>query len=278
MLNQGNEVEDKQMSQERFESLDGLRGVAALAVVVDHFFSAYIPAMVNDEPALRAFISETPIAILYNGPFAVSIFFVLSGFVVSNSAARRGVPILFNLIQRYFRLALPSLAGVLFAWALFALFPHELALLKTFQENQALNWFYDGSEPGILSAIGNGLYGVFEDGTSKYNSVLWTMKIEFISSAAIYLFYHFTAPRFRSTLLIVICLFTMFILRQQEYATFAVGALFREAKVAGLLPRRFLLPSLIFGIFFGSMMQGYGIMIGIRHVPECLNNFGTSCA
>lgn len=55
-------------SRPRFEILDGLRGVAAIVVVVFHIFEAYSPG-----PAYQ---------IINHGYLAVDFFFALSGFVI----------------------------------------------------------------------------------------------------------------------------------------------------------------------------------------------------
>lgn len=63
---------------ERVEFLDAMRGLAALAVVLFHYFAAY-----GDPPGVPLVIKQSPIAALYDGSAAVSFFFVLSGFVLS---------------------------------------------------------------------------------------------------------------------------------------------------------------------------------------------------
>ena len=55
-------------SKPRFEVLDGLRGVAAIIVVIFHLFEVF---------------SESPIdQIINHGYLAVDFFYVLSGFVI----------------------------------------------------------------------------------------------------------------------------------------------------------------------------------------------------
>jgi Acyltransferase family len=72
----------------RVNHLDGLRGIAALTVVVFHYLSAFVPALTPDQTANPYWLSDTPLAVVFNGPFAVVVFFVLSGFVVSKAAHR----------------------------------------------------------------------------------------------------------------------------------------------------------------------------------------------
>ena len=60
-------------------SLDWLRGLAAFNVVLFHFACAFYPHAVSEyDPAPWA-IADTPLAIVYNGGFAVAVFFVLFG-------------------------------------------------------------------------------------------------------------------------------------------------------------------------------------------------------
>lgn len=247
---------------ERFESLDGLRGVAALAVVFFHFFSAYVPSLLPEQTGHPWWGTDTPLAILYNGGFAVSVFFVLSGFVIANSAAARRLPVWFNLCARYVRLALPVLAGTLFGWALLALSPHTVAALKAVEDHEWLKWVYDGGEPNIYWAVKDALIGVFIHGSSKFNNVLWTMKIELLGSLAIYLLYGIVGAQYRVPSLVIAALASVIALRKPEFAAFAIGALIREAYVVGRLSGRWAWPALIFGVIFGAMMEGYGERLG----------------
>ena len=55
-------------SKPRYEILDGLRGVAAMMVIVFHCFETYIPLIGTQ--------------IINHGYLAVDFFFILSGFVI----------------------------------------------------------------------------------------------------------------------------------------------------------------------------------------------------
>jgi peptidoglycan/LPS O-acetylase OafA/YrhL len=99
----------------RIRSLDGLRGVAALVVVAFH-----VSDLVAWDPAVRRIVGVTPLGVFMNGPAAVHVFFVLSGFVLSHSLL--GAPgvagTLRYCVRRVFRIHPPYMAAVLFAWAL----------------------------------------------------------------------------------------------------------------------------------------------------------------
>src|SRR4051812_15465120 len=61
----------------RLEFLDSVRGLAALSVVASHFVLAY------GVPPGSRFMNNSPLHIWWDGSAAVSMFFVLSGFVLS---------------------------------------------------------------------------------------------------------------------------------------------------------------------------------------------------
>jgi peptidoglycan/LPS O-acetylase OafA/YrhL len=241
-----------------------------LTVVLFHFFSAYVPKILPEQTANPWWGSDTPLAIFYNGGFAVSVFFVLSGFVIANSASKRHLPITFNLLSRYFRLAVPVLAGTLFGWALLALSPNTVAQLKAVENHTWLNWVYDGQEPGLLWAIKDGLIGVFLHGSSMFDNVLWTMKIELLGSLAIYLLYGLVSAKYLVPVLITSSVLSVLGLGKPEFAAFAIGALMREAYVNDRLSSRLVWPALAFGILFGAMMEGYGARLGLEPFPRML--------
>lgn len=109
------------------DCLDGLRGVAAFAVMIFHF-------SVNSYPNIReaygykgnANILQLPfIKIWYSGGFMVFLFFVISGYVLSARIVRlmvrrerdRILPVLCSMtFRRVVRLGLPSLAAALLSF------------------------------------------------------------------------------------------------------------------------------------------------------------------
>jgi peptidoglycan/LPS O-acetylase OafA/YrhL len=70
----------------RFEELDSLRGIAALWVVVFHLTYGLSHFWLRDRPELSGAI--TPFAADIEGPVAVDLFFVISGFVICMTVER----------------------------------------------------------------------------------------------------------------------------------------------------------------------------------------------
>ena len=75
------------MERTRETHLDGLRGCAALIVVFAHFCQMFLPAVFSPKDLNHnlgeQWFATTPLNILVHGQMAVSIFFVLSGIVLS---------------------------------------------------------------------------------------------------------------------------------------------------------------------------------------------------
>ncbi|WP_428031328.1 acyltransferase family protein [Ancylobacter sp.] len=166
--------------------LDGLRGVAACSVVAFHFFYAFTPTLFADKARTGFTAFDTPIAVLWNGHFAVAVFFVLSGFVLAASAPKtlREAPLMIAL--RYLRLAVPALASSVLAWAWLVSFPDAARQVQALTGSPWFRWTYQPPIPPLSQAIWEGGVGVFLDGTTRFNNPLWTMQAEFIGSLMIY--------------------------------------------------------------------------------------------
>lgn len=96
-------------------ALDGLRGIAAVIVVIRHCLNAMaMPA------ASRTGLFGTPLVLVLDAQGAVQLFFVLSGWVLAASLARSGerAPWPQFYVRRVLRIHPPYVAAVLFAWAL----------------------------------------------------------------------------------------------------------------------------------------------------------------
>jgi peptidoglycan/LPS O-acetylase OafA/YrhL len=175
--------------------LDGLRGLAALLVVFLHYATAFYPAFVtanysqiHTKNGIELFIAKSPLDIFYAGNFAVCIFFVLSGYVLSVKYFQfKNQNILVkSAIKRYFRLVIPVFASVSIAFILMKLslfnnihvgeLTHSQWWLSTF-------WNFN---PGWLDYIKQALFGALLFKQSSFNPVLWTMTYEFYGSFIVF--------------------------------------------------------------------------------------------
>lgn len=177
----------------KFAFLDGLRGLAAVVVVIDHFAIAFFQRATDASialthaPLLENAILQTPLHILVSGNFAVCIFFVLSGFVLSAKFFATGERkvVVASAWRRYIRLELPIFASVMLSFLLIA---------SPFLYNQAAalvtgsSWLRDlwNIAPSLPDALYHATIGVFIDAKSHYNTVLWTMQVELVGSFLVF--------------------------------------------------------------------------------------------
>jgi len=162
--------------RERYPALDGLRGAAALVVVVFHVLlvSPVFDAPENSRGPSDAswWITHTPLNLLWAGPQAVYVFFVLSGFVLALPAAnirwRAYYP------QRLIRLYLPVWAAVALAVVLVSLFPRE--------PHTWLSAWWSQRQPtsGLAGAIRDAVLVL--PGTGSWVSPLWSLRYEMLFS------------------------------------------------------------------------------------------------
>lgn len=183
--------------REKIYYLDGIRGLAALIVVFGHFMNAYYPALLTASIEVSHFesyidvkLADTPFNLVFNGYFAVSIFFVLSGFVLTNKFFKSSGNefIVSSAIRRYIRLVIPvafscTIAYLILKFSLF--YNNELA------DYTKAYWYlpnYYNFEASFIEMIIKSLLETFVHGVdyTSYNAVLWTMKIEFLGSLLVF--------------------------------------------------------------------------------------------
>jgi len=109
-------------SSSRIRSLDGLRGVAAFAVLLHHVSLVARPEI--DKEAW-AWITQSPLKLLFPGTESVLIFFVLSGLAVALPALRPGFSWVSYYPARMVRLYLPVLGALLLAALFIVLLPRD---------------------------------------------------------------------------------------------------------------------------------------------------------
>lgn len=173
---------------------DGLRGFAAINVLFSHFFSCFFPlgfdymfpGNIDPKAPVHAFdfvVSQAPFTILWNGNFAVCVFFVLSGYVLTKSFVEHGDldQIKVQVARRYFRLAVPIFGSVLVAYLLLSAGWDHWREAAAFTQSIRMNQFWNFSASG-LTALREATFGSIFLGESSYNPVLWTMRVEFIGS------------------------------------------------------------------------------------------------
>lgn len=244
--------------------LEGVRGMAALMVVAAHFVLAFYPTLVNgDEQSAHTpydeLIHGTPLALLYAGMFAVAIFFVLSGFVLSIGFFQtKDVNIVKKLAaSRYLRLMLPALASILIAFFFmsvgFARLP-EAAGLITGSASWLSSWSFDAT---FFDAIRSGALDIFIQPGSSFNNVLWTMYTEFLGSFLVFAILLLFAQSKYRWIMYIGCIILTF---NTWFMPFIIGMIVADMYTQRLLDklrRAWVIPLLLIGgLFLGSMPSG----------------------
>jgi hypothetical protein len=133
--------------------LDGLRGVASFIVFISHFIIIYVPeAHYSWDPVRHPNIFFLPILhVSYNGTAMVRIFYVVSGFAITNSAVRLlrkkdhqkalMKSLASSVLRRYLRLYLPCLGS--------------FTLIHTMRVLGAMDWYEEHHRrlPNDLEAV-----------------------------------------------------------------------------------------------------------------------------
>jgi peptidoglycan/LPS O-acetylase OafA/YrhL len=148
----------------RIGSLDGLRGIAALLVLVTH---ALLAGIAYRAYAPRAFVT-------WGGSVAVAIFFVLSGFVLVLPVTSSALNLRSYYPSRAIRLYLP-------VWAAIAL-AGGLHVAADWRQIDGASWFLNvhGEHLGIREAFRDAT--LFKAGGWAYIESLWSLRWEVIFS------------------------------------------------------------------------------------------------
>jgi peptidoglycan/LPS O-acetylase OafA/YrhL len=175
--------------QTRIDYFDGLRGWSAAAVVLHHIGAAMYGWTDFKDLFLQNHLGKI-LYFLFDGPFAVYIFFVLSGFVLSLGYMKnKGLRHLTGLvIRRAPRLSIPVAVSTIIIFLMLkagCMFNIEAAN----QGSKVNTWLIQHYNfvPAVTDMI-KSIPHVFLTGDVKYNIVLWTMRYEFFGSYYIVIF------------------------------------------------------------------------------------------
>lgn len=170
--------------------LDGIRGIAAVIVIFSHALFWFYPAMhlgvrTKGRPLDGIEWFDSPFSFFYRGGFSVSMFFILSGLVLTYSISRHA-DVLDSVrrasVKRYIRLGVPVAASVLIGCALMKLGVYEAPNISP-TPVLSTPYLFNAT---WASAIRDAIYGALASGDSRYNYVLWTIQIELIGSFAVF--------------------------------------------------------------------------------------------
>jgi peptidoglycan/LPS O-acetylase OafA/YrhL len=184
----------------KIKYLEGVRGVAALIVVLNHIrltlFMAEYDKLHNYIHAahLPGFVKTFLIngfELLLDGDLAVWVFWLLSSYVISiaffKPAESYDKVVVAYAAKRYFRLFIPVFVSIMAGYVLMKTgLMYNAALAKQAGPPYSNGWLINpyNFSPDFFNALLSAVYNTFMDYDSKasYNPVLWTIEIEFLGS------------------------------------------------------------------------------------------------
>jgi len=262
--------------------LEGIRGIASLAVVAHHYIFAFFPLLAYgfSQPQHMRYednIYGTPLTLAYAGTFAVAIFFVLSGFVLTIGFFQTGDESIIknHAAKRYLRLMIPALVATMLCLILI-----KLGVSSQVQQAADIShssWLANtwNVSTGFFSALYSGTIEIFMDEGSVYNNVLWTMKTEFIGSFIVFIF-ALVAGKMRHRWIIYAWLTVMTL--NTWFLTFVIGMALADLYAHGHLKtsRKKWMPGLflVVGLLLGSYPHSHAEYTKYSFLKlELFNNF-----
>jgi len=227
-------MNDDQTESNRALYLDSLRGVAAVIVIFHHYLSAFYPHLIFGDVELSGvdtLLYLPPFGLLVAGHFAVGLFFILSGYVLSYRAlgqtSRFGLQMV-AIFKRPIRLGGLTLASILMSALLWYLGLYSNDVAHLISHSEWFNLFWKG-ELNILDLLKNIVFSMFRTGY-LYNPPLWTIKIELYGSIMVFLFLAILSNfKYRSALLFGLCLY----FSKTFFVGFWLGVLLADIKKEG---------------------------------------------
>ena len=170
-----------------------MRGWAALAVVISHGvlaldFALFTGLATDSRTPWDIRASGTPFMVpATDGNFAVCLFFILSGYVLSRAYSKSDQTWIALAVRRYVRLGIPIAIGGMLSWATirFGLAEAGGAAEITKSSWLASQALADPSLRGLLASLWRLMFLFEKTRGSIYDTSLWTMPIELSASLLI---------------------------------------------------------------------------------------------
>ena len=233
----------------RIKWLDGLRGVAAIQVILLHYTMAFLPAAalvdaISPRHAWDHWVVDTPLFFPINGLASVYLFFIMSGAALTQAFASTPLAVGYSALRRLVRLGLPMAAAVTLGYGLLSIQPTahitaaeatgsfawlESAAPASINLRSALHQIlFEGmifgyKNVGIVppkSAVALGLMPIGQ----TYNGPLWTLHLEFVGSLLTIMLVAIRA-KFTAAPRLFVWLLLSFILLKSPLILFLIGHL-----------------------------------------------------
>ena len=255
------------MNHQKLIPLEAMRGLAAIIVLIHHVllgFAPYISGLLPQARNANSLVGKWYF-FLFNGTSSVIFFFTLSGFVLCWSYFNSGDQS--NLLKAFFK-RWPRLAGLvlmttlssylIFKLGFYYYQPASLISKSTWLLNfgcptpYCANGWAINFDASLLDAFTQGLTTFFT-GNSSYNTNLWTMRLEFMGSIAVFLIAAFISLILSFNYLVIASIiFLIWALSANPYLVPFIAGIFLSAFLAKYKTRigfNFALLLMIIGLY-----------------------------
>lgn len=211
--------------------LDGIRGLAAFGVFLNHFSLAFYFAYFSLKPershlhGLEMAYSHSLLSFLNNGGYFVAIFFVLSGFVLSRKYFRSDETevLVSGLHRRFIRLFVPIGFALILSYILMSnhLYSNDVSSNITLSDWFVKQWRFGDIEKRLWNSF---TYSTMFSGDASFDTCLWTMSYEFYGSMFVYAFLLFTHHTKKYRLLMMcLAMYYFYVMNLPFYISFVFG-------------------------------------------------------
>ena len=109
------DVQNQKESIARVKAVDGLRGLAALMVVLNHLIVVFLPAVYwgSEGSTVELFLGETPLNFFLNGDSGVGIFLAITGYGTYKVMQKNADRITKFVLLRYIKLLILTIVGAI---------------------------------------------------------------------------------------------------------------------------------------------------------------------
>lgn len=175
--------------KERILYIDGMRGVLAVLVVVNHVVCAFFPWFFYNSRA-TSIISKLwvngPLNALTNGNFAVQLFYIISGYLISKKYIEKGNTIFkpLDLLIKTLRITIPSILLICALMKIGWTYNVDAVLLNP---SLSILEAHNNFVPSWGEAIYEALFKIFTVAACKYNAPLWFIMPYFWGTIGVHL-------------------------------------------------------------------------------------------
>lgn len=252
---------------EKVKYIDGLRGLASIIVVLSHFVVFFYPSLYTGDPGEARFVSKldiviagTPLNLIYNGNFAVCIFFLLSGYVLSYKFFKTNdyEHVISGAFRRYFRLLIPVLAVNIVT---FVLMKENLFFNRQVGDIIGSHWWLNQQwsfNPTISNLLRESFLGVFFLQADNYNPAQWTMTYELLGSFLVFaILALFGRYKNRNFVYFILCC----VFFQSYFLAFLAGLIICDLSINGFIEAfgKKAFKWVLIGLIFGSYPAGMDV-------------------